>query len=327
MVWGAIAGAVIGGLASRSAAKKSAAAQDRATEASLESFRFSKPYIQDSYNIGKRARNDMLSAGAYGGPTLAGPNVYENVGNRMVARYGMSMMPRNFGMANTGAQFANNYDALMGQTQQDRMGAAQQYAMDNSAPLVNAALRDDFRNLNENTLTGINMGASASGNMNSSRAGIADAIANRDYLDRRADVTANIQDQLMQRNLDQQNAQFAQSMDVNQGLASAYEAGMKGIGASADYMTGAGANLRGFQQAAMDDRRRRFEDQRDFGLNTAIKYQQGILGQADYDSPKVDANLYNPSMSAFGGAMQGFGLGRKLDTAYSDWKNKKYGEE
>ena len=119
MVWGAIAGAVIGGLASKSAAKKSAAAQDRATEASAESFRFSKPYIRESYKLGKSARNNMLNAGAYGGPTLAGPNPYENVGNRMVARYGMSMMPRNFGMANTGAQFANNYDALMGQTQQD----------------------------------------------------------------------------------------------------------------------------------------------------------------------------------------------------------------
>lgn len=326
MVWGAIAGAVIGGLASKSAAKKSAAAQDRATEASLESFRFSKPYIQDSYIVGKNARNDMLKRGTYGGPTLAGPNPYENAGNQMVAQYGMQMMPQNFGMANTGAQFANNYDALMGQTQQDRMGAAQQYAMDNSAPLVNAALRDDFRNLNENTLTGINMGASASGNMNSSRAGIADAVANRAYDDRRADVTAGIQDQLMQRNLAQQNAQFSQSMDVNRGLAGAYEAGMKGIGASADYMTGAGANLRGFQQQAFDDRRRRFEDARDFDLNTAIKYQQGILGQADYDSPKVDANLYNPSMTAFGGAMQGFGMGQKFDSAYADYKDSKDGK-
>ena len=318
MVWGAIAGAVIGGLASKSASKKSAAAQDRATEASLESFRFSKPYIADSYNVGKAARNDMLNTGVYGGPTLAGPNPFETRGNMMVGQYGRAMMPVNFGMANTGAQFANNYDALLGQTQQDRMGAAQQYAMDNSAPLVNAAMRDDLRNLQENTLTGINMGASASGNMNSSRAGIADAVANRAYGDRRADVTAGIQDQLMQRNLDQQNAQFAQAMDANRGLAGAYEAGMKGIGASADYMTGAGANLRGFQQQNFDDRKRRFDEARDFDLNTAIKYQQGILGQADYDSPKIDANLYNPSMSAFGGAMQGFGFGQKLESAFKD---------
>ena len=313
-----IGGAVVGGLASKSAAKSSAAAQDRATEASLESFRFSKPYIKENYDKAKIAKNDMLQQGAYRGPTLAGANPYENVGNRMVAQYGMAMMPRNFGMASTGAQFANNYDALMGQTQQDRMGAAQQYAMDNSAPLVNAALRDDFRRLNENTLTGINMGASASGNMNSSRAGIADAIANRDYLDRRADVTAGIQDQLMQRNLAQQNAQFGQSLDVNRGLQNAYEAGMKGIGASADYMTGAGGNLRGFQQAIMDDRRRRFEDQRDFGLDTAIKYQQGILGQADYDSPQVNPNLYNSSMSSFGGAMQGVGMGLDLYKAFKE---------
>ena len=83
-------------------------------------------------------------------------------------------------------------------------------------------------------------------------------------------------------------------------------------------MTGAGGNLRGFQQALMDDRRRRFEDQRDFGLDTAIKYQQGILGQADYDSPQVNPNLYNSSMSSFGGAMQGVGMGLDLYKAFKE---------
>ena len=91
----------------------------------------------------------------------------------------------------------------------DRLAVANQYAADNSGALVDAAMRDDRRNLMENTLTGIDMAASGSGNMNSSRAGVADAIANRAYDDRRADVAMGIQDRLVDRSLTNQAQQFA----------------------------------------------------------------------------------------------------------------------
>ena len=79
-------------------------------------------------------------------------------------------------------------------------------------PIVDAMMRDDTRQLTEQTLPGINQAASGSGNVNSSRAGIADANANRAYLDRRADVSSDVFNSLRDASLSQQNTQFDQGM-------------------------------------------------------------------------------------------------------------------
>jgi hypothetical protein len=75
-------------------------------------------------------------------------------------------------------------------------------------------LRDDRRALEEGTLPGINMGASGSGNTNSSRAGIASAVAQRGFADREADVRSDVVRQLRDAKLAQDNAQFNQAMDA-----------------------------------------------------------------------------------------------------------------
>ena len=94
----------------------------------------------------------------------------------------------------------------------DRMGTASQYAMDNMNPIVDAMLRDDKRTLTEQTIPGINKAASGSGNVNSSRAGVADALANRAFDDRKADVSTDVFNSLRDSNLAQQNTQFNQGM-------------------------------------------------------------------------------------------------------------------
>ena len=311
--------ALLGASASRSAAKSSAAAQDRATEANAEAFRFSKPYIERSYDSAEGYLADAQNAGAYQGQTYAGPNRFQLDGNNYIGNMGRLGAAKAFGITNTGSEFAGNYADLYDQSQQDRMANAQQYALANSNPLINAAMRDDLRNLQENTLTGINMGASASGNMNSSRAGIADAVANRAYDDRRADVAANIQDQLMQRNLAQQNAQFDQARRATDGLQNAYLQGINSMGTMGDFMTGAGGNLQSFDQAALNDARAAFERNRDFGLDNQIKYQQGILGQAVYNNPTQQPNLYNTGAATFGGAMQGAGTGMEIAKFFDEY--------
>jgi len=314
-----VGSALVGGVASNSAAKKASAAQDRATEANAEAFRFSKPYIERSYDSAEGYLADAQNAGAYQGQTYAGPTQFQLDGNNYIGNMGRLGAANAFGITNTGSEFAGNYADLYGQSQQDRMANAQQYALDNSQPLINASMRDDLRNLEENTLTGINMGASASGNMNSSRAGIADAVANRAYDDRRADVSANIQDQLMQRNLAQQNAQFDQARRANDGLQNAYLQGINSMGTMGDFMTGAGGNLQGFDQAALNDARAAFERNRDFGLDNQIKYQQGILGQAVYNNPTQQPNLYNTGAATFGGAMQGAGTGMEIAKFFDEY--------
>ena len=313
-------GAIAGASASRSAAKDARAAQEHATEASMEAFRFSQPYIRDSYDSAGGFNQDVLNAGAYGGQTLAGTNPYQTSGNYMMARGGMRLAPQAFGIAQTGGDFASNYGDLFRQSQQDRMSTANQYAMDNSQPLVDSIMRDDYRNLTENTLTGINMGASGTGNMNSSRAGVADAVARRSVDDRRADVTTNIQDSLRRDSLNQQNRQFSDAMNANAGLRSAYTDGLNAFGATGDMAVGAGGNLRAFEQQQLDDARAAFERDRDFAFNQQAKYQQGILGNAVYNNPTVQPNLYNPNMATFGGAMQGAGTFMDM---YKDYKTIK----
>jgi hypothetical protein len=302
-----VGSAIIGGAASKSAAKSGAAAQDRATEASLEAFNFSKPYIKRSYDASEGFNQDVLNTGNYQGQTFANTPWQMTRGNAMMASMGNRLMPMGFDMANTGSAFANNYGDLFAQSQADRMGTAQQYALDNSQPLINAAMRDDYRNLTEKTLPGINMGASGSGNMNSSRAGIADAVANRGFNDRQADVTASIQNQLMNQSLGQQNAQFNQAMAANDGLSDAFKQGINAAGTGGDWMTGAGANLMNIDQQQLNDLRARFEQDRDFAFNQQQKFQQGTLNNAVYDTGNVSPNMWNPGMSTFGGAMQGAG--------------------
>jgi hypothetical protein len=318
----AFGGSLLGGSAARSGAKRAAEAQRYAADASQEAFRFSQPYIKESYDKANSYLSSAQGAGAYGGQTLAGPNPYELAGNQYMGNMGNMGAQGAFGMTQQGQNFAKNYADLYEASKADRMGAAQQYAIDNSQPLVNATMRDDYRNLTEQTLPGINLGASASGNINSSRAGMADAIAQRGYGDRKADVTASIQDSLMNRSLAEQQQSFANRALANQGLQGAYGTGINAMRTMGNWMTGAGSNLRGYDQMALDDARAAFERKRDFGLDTQMKYQQGILGNAVYDNKAVQPNYHDPSSAAFGGAMQGAGYGMDMAKFFKDWSGQ-----
>ena len=86
-------------------------------------------------------------------------------------------------------------------------------------------------------------------------------------------------------------------------------------------MTGAGQNLRGFEQGYLNDQRGRFENDRDFALNQQIKYQQGILGQAVNNSPQNPVQeTASPIAGMFGGAMQGASAGMGFGDWYSGQK-------
>ena len=121
---------------------------------------------------------------------------------------------------------------------QDQIGNAVNYANANAQPLIDAALRDSTRNLEENTLRDIGMSASGSNNTNSSRAGVAAAIAGRDYMDRATDTGAGIrEDRLAKDYLTQSQNQFANQMAANQGLGNVFNTGFGMGGDAANMMT------------------------------------------------------------------------------------------
>lgn len=325
--------ALIGGGLGFLGANKQAKAQDRATAAQMAGFNQYKPYVDANLEGSQAALDGVLDTGAYTGATLAGPNQFQTGTANTMGNIGMSMMGNGFGMMNQNNQFGQNSQALYGQfqgmanaAQQDRLGNAMSYAADNANSLVDAAMRDDTRNLRENTLTGINLGASGTGNMNSSRAGVAEAIAQRSYDDRRADVTTNIQNQLIDRSLAQQAQQFADqgtalnaAGNANNSIMNAYTTGLNTLGEGANFGMNAGNTLQGYDQARLNDERERFERMRDFEMQQRMQYQSGILGQAPNSSQNVQPNRTDPFQAAIGGAMAGFGFQKDYGSYLPTW--------
>ena len=316
-------GAIIGAGASLLGSKMQSKAQDKANAAKMAAFNQYKPYVDANLKGSEAALDGVLNTGAYQGQTLAAPNQFQTGTANTMGNYGTNMMNSGNAMMGNTAGFGNNANALYGQyqgmseaAQQDRLGNAMNYASANSGSLVDAAMRDDRRNLQENTLTGIDMAAMGSGNTNSSRAGIAEAVANRAYDDRRADVATNIQNSLIDRSLNQQAQQFRDqgsalqgAGQANQSIQSAYGVGMNTLGQGANFGMNAGNSLQGYNQANLNDQRQRFEDQRDFELEQRKGYQSGILGKAPNSSGNgVQANMNNPYAAALGGGMAGFGF-------------------
>ena len=226
MPWGQIAGAVIGGGMSYLSSKQDRKNQAAQNDALMAGFNQYKPYVDNNLKGSEGALNNVLGTGAYQGQTYAGPNAFQTGTANTMGTYGQNMMNSGNAMMGNNAGFGNNANNMYGQyqgmvnnaQQQDRLGNAINYANQNTGSLLDTAMRDDRRSLQENTLTGIDMAASGSGNTNSSRAGIATAVANRGYDDRRADMASNIQNSLIDRSLNTQNQAFADQQNALSGL-------------------------------------------------------------------------------------------------------------
>ena len=317
---------VVGGLMGQKGAKADRAAQAQANKDRMAGFNQYKPYVDANLAGSQSALDGVLGQGAYTGQTLAGPNQYQTGTANTMGGYGTNMMNSGAGMmgANSGfgANSGNMYNQFQGMSQdaqRDRLGTAMDYASNNANGLVDSAMRDDRRNLQENTLTGIDLGASGSGNMNSSRAGVAEAVANRGYDDRRADVATNIQNSLIDRSLASQAQQFADqgsalqgAGQANQEISSAYNTGLNTLGQGSNFGMNAGNALQGYEQASLNDTRSAFERQRDFEMQQRTGYQTGILGGAPTDTGDQQAVTASPIAGFMGGAKQGLGFGQTM---------------
>ena len=179
----------------------------------------------------------------------------------------------------SGGFFNQEARDLYNRAGQDSMGNAQNYALNNSQGLVDAAMRGANRNLNEVQLTNLNNQASGTGNTNSSRSGVAEAILRRGNAELEADTTARINDQLMGRSLSQGNQDFANQMNALGGMKS-----------------GSQAQLNAMSGALAD---KRFGDQAQFNnMNTGF----GAMNTANN-------NTFNNMMAANRGLQNTYGMG------------------
>ena len=317
-------GAIIGGAMGLMGANKQAKAMDRANAANMASFNMYKPYVEGNLQGADSALQGVLATGNYQGQTLADPNQFSVGTANNMGQFGNTMQNQGANiMAQTGG-FGGNANALYDQyigmadsAGNDRMATAMNYANNNVDSLANVALRDSRRNLDSSLQQG-NLNASGTGNMNSSRAGVSDAIARRDFDDRAADVRTGLQNQLIDRSLNQQARQFSDRGDAlnaagqaNQNIMGAYGMGMNTLGEGANFGMNAGNFLQQQDQNRLDDMRKRFEDDRDFEFDRRERYGQGILAQGGTTSNRTQVNKVDPYQGAMGGAMGGFGFQNK----------------
>ena len=310
----AVAGSVIGGGLSYLGAKKQADATKSAAAMQMAPFKLKEPYLEDMYQGAQSAADDMIAAGPYDGPYYAGLDPLGQLG--LLYQAGSAL-------GNAAAQDLINMVRVALVTTKtstirfsDVMGAANQYAMNNTQPLLAAAMRDPYRQLTEQTLPGISTRASATGNANSSRAAIAEGIANRAFDDRMADTSANITNQLRDDYLSQFNTNIGNQMAATSAM-------MKGFGTGLDLQNYIGNALiksgAGFQtdlQGQYDADKAFYDYQAQYPMNV---YSQlaNIYGDTPSIGP-VPVNQYDPTVSALSGAMAGYGFGSQ---AYNDYMN------
>jgi hypothetical protein len=103
---------------------------------------------------------------------------------------------------------------------QSNIAAATAYANNPAIDgMIDAASRDVSRNLYENEIPGINRAGTGSGNINSSRAGVAEGVAVRGAADRVGDISSNIRGDAFNRGLSL--AEGARGTNLNSMAASA----------------------------------------------------------------------------------------------------------
>lgn len=321
---GKIAGSVGGSLLGNMMGRQDRGNIDYANQMSNAGYLAAEPYLKDLYKRGQGALNDSIAAGSYQGKTYADMNPLQGAGYANMGNLGATAFGDGSNFMNTAGGFGQNYADLYNQASSNMLDNAINYASSNADPLIRSAMRDDYRNLMENQLPQTGLSSSATGNTNSSRRGVAEAVLERGYQDRMADTTANIQSELIDRSLNEQQSRLDNMTTANNNLSGLYNMGFDLGMAGAGAMTDAGGALRMDEQGRLDDERARFERDRDFELDQLARYNAGILSRAPTSASTYAPNTTNPTMAAISGGMLGAGFGGRMSDYFSSQSRPTY---
>ena len=310
--FGQIAGGVIGGLFGNKAAKYQRGNDAAAIAAQMAPFNLVSPYLSDLYSDSKDALNKALGIGAYTGDTYAGMNPLADEGYSAIAGLGRKNFTTGSNLMDAAGGFGQNqadiYNRASGRTLDDAVNYASSSPQAQS--LIEAAMRDSTRRLEEQTLPGIDRSASATGNTRSSRAGVAEALAQRAYDDRRSDVAAGVGRDLTNQYLRSETQDINNMMNANRGLKDIFGFGVDLGRTGANDMVSAGGAYQLDEQGRLDAERDAFERQRDFAMG-----QYGAFGNLLGGMPNVGQvrpSTANPYTAALSGGMMGAGFGGEM---------------
>lgn len=208
------------------------------------------------------------------------------------------------------------YGMATGDTTGSNIETAMRYANDpNLQGIINAANRDTARDLFEGQLPEINRNASATGNINSTRAGVAEAIATRGANDRMADTSAAIRSDAYNRGLQMAEGQRLANMGALGQVASlgnsSFGLGVDAMGAgdnrtlaNLDALIRAGGIDQEDRQGQIDADFNRWQGQDTRAMDLLGRYY-GIIGANNWGGTSTQTTKSSPSIM---GSVLGLGL-------------------
>lgn len=224
-------GAIMGSLFQ---SKSTAVADPGATQA----WDIARPTQQYLNTTGTSFTQDVMNNPAYTGKRVADLNPYSinaanqtgqfsnNVGNFAPQAMTFSGMGNLMSANNVGNNAQGIFNRASIDPTQSFLSTANQYANNPYVDdLIDASGRDVTRQLYENQIPGINRSASGTGNINSTRAGVQQGIAERGAGDRLADMSNSIRSQFFGQGLNMAQNQYNQNLNnmlnANAGLLNA----------------------------------------------------------------------------------------------------------
>lgn len=340
-MWGMLAGAALGGLSGLFGGGGSQKKQE-VTQTSPWGPQI--PYLERGFAGAGSALDAWNALGPYQGNLYAGMNDYTKQGLRMGLNFarnggadlqnqylkaGLGMMSNGqSGMSSVADKMANFQTS--GGVDSDIAGASKYAANPYMDSMIDAASRDVTRNLKEVQLPGINRSAVGSGNMNSSRAGVAEGIAMRGAQDSIADIAANLRGNAYQNGLQlaQNGSQFNDQMRMQgfQGAGNLYNSIFNGgltaggaaqgqADANSGAFTNAGDRFQADRQGYMNEDYTKYLMNRDYSFDGLDRYWN-IIGSGNWGGTSVTNSKGGGGgggaggflQGALGGALKGWGM-------------------
>jgi hypothetical protein len=327
---------IVGGSAVLGAIGGSKSSGGGTSTATSEPWKEQQPFLQYGFEQSKQAAENALASPVFGGQRVAGLTPEQQALIQQGTQFGTNQFGQaqglqNMSMGALGATsgFGQNAADIYGQyagvdpTQQIIAQAGQYANNPYTQGIIDSASRDVTRNLYENQLPSLALGATGTGNINSTRAGVQQGIAERGAAERLADISSNIRGQFFQSGLGQAQSQYNQNLQnqlaANQGVQGAFGAGVGGMGAGQQLgaggfnlgQTAAGMN-QSQQQAQLNAQMQQFAEERDIPMDVMARYMQTIGGNyggtQTQTTPKTGGGFMGALQGAAGGALGGFGL-------------------
>lgn len=329
-----IIGGILGGSSGGSDQKTSQ------TNSTTSPWSVQQPYLKTGFNSAAGLYGQYMGAPWYQGQLYAGMNPYQTGAASGAAGYGMGQgMALSQGMINDSMGFLGQAPAYLSAanrmagynpqdpTQQNIYNAGQYADNPYLNGAIDAASRDVTRNLTEDVLPGINRSASAAGNTNSTRTGIAEGVALRGAQDRIGDIASTIRADAYNNGIQtSENARQANMGSYLQGQGMGLDAlnsaigrgmdlrnqGMQGTVNMYDLLGRAGDKYQQDQQGYADANYQRWQGQYNQPWDLLSRYM-GAVGGTNWGSQTQNSTIQPGStmgaiQGALGGATAGLGL-------------------